>query len=75
MSNFRLREEVLAALKHSEAEEGLYLDNFLYLHEEDERPRVDATELEVLDMLKELIAEGLVDADESQEYVIFRLKR
>ncbi|MCB0323255.1 MAG: hypothetical protein KDD69_06755, partial [Bdellovibrionales bacterium] len=61
-----VRQQVLAALTHPEAEEGLYLDNFFHLHEEDERPRVAASQEEILDALKELIAEGRVETDESE---------
>jgi len=70
-----LRKKVLAALEHPEAEEGLYLDNFHHLHEEDERDRVEANELQILDALKELITEGKVAADESGEAVVFKLDR
>lgn len=75
MDTETVREQVLTALRHPEAEEGLYLDNFIYLHEEDVRPRVKATELEILDALKGLIDEGRVVADESGKAVIFKLNR
>lgn len=75
MDTQEIRQQVLAALEHPEAEEGLYLDNFQHLHEEDERPLVTASQLEILDMLKALIAEGRVTADESGEDVIFKLTR
>ncbi len=68
-----VRTQVLSALQHPEAEEGLYLENFHHLHEEDERKPVVGSELEILDALKELIAEGKVKADESGEAVVFRL--
>jgi hypothetical protein len=70
-----VREQVITALQHPEAEEGLYLDNFYHLHEEDERARVTATELEILDALKALISEGKVSTDDSGEAVIFKLNR
>ncbi|HQH26239.1 MAG TPA: hypothetical protein PLP17_02495 [Oligoflexia bacterium] len=70
-----VKQQVLNALTHPEAEEGLYLDNFYYLHEEDERPRVEASDLEILDALKALIEEDKVIADESGESVIFRLRK
>ncbi len=49
------RQQILAALKHPEAEEGLYFDNFYHLHEEDERPRVSAPQVEILEAIKVLI--------------------
>ena len=68
-----IRAQVLAVLQHPEAEEGLYLDNFFHLHEEDERPKVAAQPVEILDALKILIEEGKVVADGSGEEVIFKL--
>jgi hypothetical protein len=68
-----IRKQVLAALEHPEAEEGLYLGNFHVLHEEDERPRVDASEEEILEVLQELVNEGVVGALQDGEDVIFRL--
>ncbi len=75
MDNNEIRQKVLAALEHPEAEEGLYLDNFHHLHEEDERVRVNATELQIVDALKELIAGGKVTAEETGDSVIFLLKK
>lgn len=69
-----IKEQILSALSHPEAEDGLYLDNLQYLHEEDERQRVEGTQVEILDALKELIAEGKVLADDSSEDVVFRLR-
>jgi len=64
--------QILAALDHPEAEEGLYFRNFFHLHEEDERPAVEADQVVVLDALKELIAEGRVVMVEEGEEAIFR---
>ena len=69
----KIKEQVLAALKHPEAEEGLYFRNFRNLHEEDERPAVDASQVELLDALNELIGEGKVHMDESFDEVVFYL--
>ncbi len=66
-----IKRQVIEALSHPEAEEGLYLDNLHHLHEEDERTRVQGNELQILDVIKELIDEGKVRADESGESVIF----
>jgi hypothetical protein len=74
MSQPNIESQILAALKHPEGEEGLYLDNFYYLHEEDERPRVEGSEFEILESLKSLINAGKVIADDSGEAVIFRLR-
>ena len=68
-----IEKQILSALKHPEAEEGLYLGNFNVLHEEDERPRVEASEIEILDALKCLIEQGTVLAQDQGESVVFLL--
>ncbi len=67
--------QILEALGHAEAAEGLYFRNLWHLHEEDERTQVLADEVEILDVLKELIAEGRISMDESGKEVIFKLVR
>ena len=71
----KVKEQVLAALRHPEAEEGLYFRNFRHLHEEDERPAVEADQVDLLEALHELIGEGKVHMDESCEEVVFFLKQ
>ncbi len=68
-----VKEQIVAALEHPEAEEGLYFRNFFHLHEEDERPAVMADQVDVLDALKELIAEGRVVMEEAEDEAVFRL--
>ena len=68
-----VKHQILRALEHSEAEEGLYFRNFTLLHEEDQRPAVLADEVQILDALKELIQEGKVRMDDSGKEVIFFL--
>ncbi|WKZ57942.1 MAG: hypothetical protein QY326_04555 [Bdellovibrionota bacterium] len=68
-----IKAQILAALRHAEAEEGLYFRNFYQLHEEDEREPVQGTQVEILDALKDLIAEGLVSADDSGPELVFHL--
>lgn len=68
-----VKSQIVAALEHPEAEEGLYFRNFFHLHEEDERPAVIADQIDVLDALKELIAEGRVLMEEADEEAVFRL--
>ena len=70
-----IKKQVLAALRHPEAEEGLYFRNFRNLHEEDERPAVEADQVELLDALNALISEGKVHMDESCDEVVFHLVR
>ena len=70
-----VKEQVLQALAHPEAEEGLYLRNFSNLHEEDERPAVEADQVLLLEALNELVHEGKVILDESCEEVVFHIAR
>lgn len=69
-----IRAQILAALHHPEAEEGLYFRNFYHLHEEDEREAVRGSQEEILEALRDLISEGLVRADESGPEVVFALR-
>ncbi len=73
MNEASIENQIISALSHPEAEEGLFLGNFHVLHEEDERPRVQGSEQEILDSLKKLINDGRVVADTRGEDVIFKL--
>ncbi len=70
-----VKDQILLALRHPEAEEGLYFRNFYHLHEEDERPAVQADEVEILDALKELVTSGDVVLDETGPEAVFSLAR
>lgn len=69
-----IKDDIIAALSHVEAEEGLYLNNLQVVHEEEERPLVRGTQLQILDALKELIDEGRVVTNEEGSDIIFMLK-
>lgn len=71
----QIKNQILNALKHDEAEDGLYFQNFFALGEEDERQKVEGNEEDILDALNELIREGQVRIDESNEKIIFHLAR
>ena len=71
----KTKQAIVAALSHPEAEEGLYLRNLALVHEEDEREIVPGDEFQILDALKELMAEGQVTMDESGPEIIFFLSR
>ncbi|MGA1191475.1 MAG: hypothetical protein ACO3XO_04260 [Bdellovibrionota bacterium] len=71
--NQTTREDILTALSHPEASDGLYLDNLQVVHEEEDRLPVRGTQLEILDALKGLIEEGKVRTNDSGEKVIFYL--
>ena len=68
-----IRKDILKALAHPEASDGLYLENLEIVHEEEERDPVRGSQLEILDCLKQLIDEDLVKTDELGEKVIFIL--
>lgn len=70
-----IKDQILAALSHPEAEEGLYFRNLSHLHEEDERPAVEGDEIDILDALKELIGEGRVQMTDEGKEAIFMLVR
>lgn len=69
----KIRQEIITALSHPEASDGLYFRNFQNLHEADDRPSVGGDEIEVLEALKQLIAEGVVTVDDSHKEMIFFL--
>lgn len=66
-----IKQQILGALEHPEAQEGLYFQNFAHLHEEDERDPVQARDEEILDALEELIKEGKVKMDDESPKAIF----
>ena len=61
----KIKFQIVEALSHPEAEEGLYFSNLFNLHEEDERPRVSGSPMEIDKALAELVDEGKVRLDES----------
>jgi hypothetical protein len=69
----KIKTEIIEALTHPEAEEGLYFRNLMHLHEEDERNVVSGNEDEILFALKELIDEGKVKVIDQEEDLIFSL--
>ena len=67
------KKQIIAALSHPEAQDGLYFRNLYHLHEEDQRDAVEGSQVDILDALKELIEQGKVRMDDSGEEVIFSL--
>ena len=74
-NNDRIKKEILAALNHQEASDGLYFRNFQHLHEADDRDPVSGDELEVLEALKELIENKQVRVDDSGQEPIFFINK
>lgn len=69
----KIKEQIIEALNHPEAQDGLYFRNFFHLHEEDERIIVEGQQVEILEALKELLSEGKVSMSEEGEEAIFTL--
>lgn len=73
MDNKEIMNDIVKALSHPEASDGLYFRNFANLHEEDERPVVRGTQVEILDALKLLLDDGKVIIQEGDMEAIFHL--
>lgn len=71
----KVKEEILAALNHQEAEDGLYFRNFFNMHEADERQGVHADEKFIIKTLNDLIKEDKVKLDVFDGDVIFLLNK
>ncbi|MGI6679943.1 MAG: hypothetical protein ACOX3T_00370 [Bdellovibrionota bacterium] len=70
-----VKQTLLKALTHQEAEEGLYFRNFYNMHEADERPMVDASRKEIAQALCELIKEDKIKLSVFDDDVIFLLNK
>jgi hypothetical protein len=70
----RIKDQIVAALSHPEAEDGLYFNNLIVVHEEEERPIVQGEEAEIRRVLSQLVKERVVVTSGSGDGEIFRLK-
>jgi hypothetical protein len=73
MSKDSIRDQIVAALSHSEAEDGLYFNNLIVVHEEEERPIVEGDEAQILKVLEEMISDGTVRSTGEGTQRIFEL--
>jgi hypothetical protein len=73
MGNGVIKKQIEAALSHPEAEDGLYFNNLIVVHEEEERPIVVGDEAEVKAALDEMVKEGTVVVTNSPTEQIYRL--
>ena len=73
MSNISLRNQIIAALSHVEAEDGLYFNNLIVVHEEEERPIVEGDESEIVNELNLMVAEGVISSVGEGAQRIFKL--
>jgi hypothetical protein len=60
MNQSLIRDQIVAALSHHEAEDGLYFNNLIVVHEEEERPIVEGDETAILQVLEDMRSEGLI---------------
>jgi hypothetical protein len=74
MKQADIKREILAALSHPEAEDGLYFNNLIIVHEEEERPIVRGEEAEVKEALSELVKAGTVEIHGAGPETIYKLK-
>lgn len=68
-----IEEQIIAALAHVEGEEGLYFNNLVVVHEEEERPVVSGDDVEVRAALSRLLKSGSIVSSGSGETTIYRL--
>lgn len=69
------KQQILQALQHPEAEEGLYFENLYQLHEEDERIAVAGSEIEILDAVRELANEKKLVVNDTGKRIIVSLPK
>jgi hypothetical protein len=60
MNQSLIRDQIVAALSHPEAEDGLYFNNLIVVHDEEERPIVEGDETAILQVLEDMRSEGLI---------------
>jgi hypothetical protein len=73
MADGMIKKQILAALSHPEAEDGLYFNNLIIVHEEEERPIVQGEESAVRAALQELLKDGVIRSAGEGEQEIFSL--
>jgi hypothetical protein len=73
MADIKIKKQILAALSHPEAEDGLYFNNLIIVHEEEERPIVQGEESAVRAALQELLKDGTIRSSGEGEQEIFSL--
>jgi hypothetical protein len=73
MENQSIRKQILAALSHPEAEDGLYFNNLIVVHEEEERPIVEGDEAVIRATLQQMIQEGVLRSQGEGNQEIFEI--
>ncbi len=70
-----IKKQIVDALSHPEAEDGLYFNNLIVVHEEEERPIVAGDEREIRAALDQLKRDGRIEVLGEGETAIFQLRR
>jgi len=70
-----IKKQIVDALSHPEAEDGLYFNNLIVVHEEEERPIVAGDEREIRAALAQLKRDGRIEVVGDGETAIFQLRR
>jgi hypothetical protein len=73
MSEHSIKEQIVAALSHPEAEDGLYFNNLIVVHEEEERPIVEGDETVILQVLDDMVIDGMVSVSGEGSQRIYML--
>ncbi|MFN4896018.1 MAG: hypothetical protein ACK5GN_05605 [Pseudomonadota bacterium] len=73
MNSNSIREQILAALSHPEAEDGLYFNNLIVVHEEEERPIVEGDEAVILQTLDDMVLDGTLSVTGEGSQRIYKL--
>ncbi len=68
-----IEDQIVAALRHVEGEDGLYFNNLVVVHEEEERPVVAGDDAEVRNALQKLLQSGTITANGDGEATVYRL--
>lgn len=72
-SNQKIKDEILSALSHPEAQDGLYFWNLGHVSEMDLRPRVRADDDDIYLALLELLRDEEVIMESGENEAVFRL--
>ncbi len=68
-----LENEILEVLQHSEAEDGLFFQNFTIVHESEERQPIQSSDTDLIRALENLIVKKQVTMGAMDGKVIFKL--
>lgn len=71
--NKDLESQITQALKHPEAEDGLFFQNFAIVHESEDRQPVSASDQDLIKALESMVLKKQVSLNAMDGKVIFKL--